>query len=234
MEWVFGQRRLLWSDPTVVGSWHPSVMGILNVTPDSFYDGGHHEHIERALARARLMADQGAAIIDIGGESTRPGAQRVSADEEARRVIPIIKALSATLDVAISVDTSKAKVAALALEAGADIVNDVTALTGDPGMIDVLAQSKAGVILMHMRGTPLTMQQGDLSSDNIVEEVGQYLSRRLSDLDAAGISRDRVCLDPGIGFGKTCAQNLQLLVSMGPLRALGRPLLSPLADSLEA
>lgn len=200
------------------------VMGILNVTPDSFSDGGQHAELDAALAHARRMIVEGAEIIDIGGESTRPGADPVSAGEECARVVPVIKALRAESPVAISIDTMKAEVARAALDAGADIVNDVTALTGDPAMPGVVRESRCGVALMHMIGTPRTMQQNP-DYDEVVTEVCEYLQTRRDALEAAGIARERIALDPGIGFGKTLEHNLQLLRELDRLVALGSPIL---------
>ncbi|HEX5525690.1 MAG TPA: dihydropteroate synthase [Solirubrobacterales bacterium] len=198
------------------------LMGVVNVTPDSFSDGGLYLDPEAAIAHGRELAAAGAEILDVGGESTRPGAAPVDEAEELRRVVPVIQAL-ADLDCEISIDTSKAAVAAAALDAGATIVNDVTALRGDPGMAGLCAERGCGVVLMHMLGEPRTMQE-DPRYDDVVAEVKAFLAGRLEAAVAAGISEERVWLDPGIGFGKTAAHNLELLRRLGELRELGRPL----------
>lgn len=202
----------------------PVVMGILNLTPDSFSDGGRFLDPDDALRRAREMAAEGADVIDLGGESTRPGAAEVSAGEEAARVVPVLRALREALELPVSVDTRKAAVAREALAAGARVVNDVSGLA-DPGMADTVASSGAGLVLMHMRGTPATMQ-GMTDYGDVVEEVAAELAAALARADAAGIARERVVLDPGIGFAKTAEHNLQLIASLRRLEArLGRPVL---------
>jgi dihydropteroate synthase len=198
------------------------LMGVVNVTPDSFSDGGLYLDPEAAIAHGRELAAAGAEVLDVGGESTRPGAEAVPEDEELRRVIPVIQGLVAT-EASISVDTSKAAVAAAALDAGAEIVNDVTALRGDSGMAALCAERGATVVLMHMRGKPRTMQD-DPRYEDVVAEVKAFLTERLEAATAAGIAEERVWLDPGIGFGKTAAHNMELLRRLGELRDLGRPL----------
>ena len=199
------------------------VMGVVNVTPDSFSDGGRYLDPEAAIARARSLAEQGAELVDLGGESTRPGALPVDADEELGRVLPVIDGLSrAGLPARISVDTSKAVVAARALEAGASFVNDITALRGDPEMVGVLASSGAECCLMHMLGSPRTMQ-ADPRYDDVVSEVKAFLEDRLSFATGRGIEEGRIALDPGIGFGKTVEHNLELLRRLDELVDLGRP-----------
>jgi dihydropteroate synthase len=198
------------------------LMGVVNVTPDSFSDGGLYLDPEVAVAHGRELAEAGAEILDVGGESTRPGADPVDAEEELRRVVPVIRGLG-DAGCRISVDTSKATVAAAALDAGATIVNDVTALRGDPGMAPLCAVRGATVVLMHMLGEPRTMQD-DPRYDDVVAEVKGFLAARLEAALAAGIAEERVWLDPGIGFGKTAAHNLELLRRLGELRELGRPL----------
>ena len=200
------------------------VMGILNVTPDSFSDGGHFAAHETALGHARKMIDEGAAIIDIGGESTRPGAQPVEAEEEIRRTLPVIRSLRAEWDGLISIDTTKAAVAQAALEAGADIVNDVSGLTTDPKMAVVCAGSQCGIVIMHMRGTPADMQENPTYSD-VVAEVRGYFQQRLETLGSQGIDPARLCFDPGIGFGKALEHNLDLLRHLDELSPPGFPLL---------
>ncbi|WP_434092585.1 dihydropteroate synthase [Roseiconus lacunae] len=202
----------------------PLVMGILNVTPDSFSDGGRHNELQRAIEVALQMQDDGADIIDIGGESTRPYSDPVATDDELGRVLPVIEGLSGKLTIPISIDTSKAAVAKAALKAGAEIINDVTGLEGDPEMLDVAVSSGAGVCAMHMKGTPQTMQN-DPCYENVVEEIYDYLWQRLQVIEAAGIARDRICLDPGIGFGKTHAHNLTLLQHTARFCDLGVPIL---------
>ena len=195
-------------------------MGVVNVTPDSFSDGGVHLRADAAIASARGMLDEGAAIVDVGGESTRPGSDGVPLDEELRRVVPVLEALAAT---PVSIDTAKAEVARRALELGAELVNDVTALRGDPELAKVVAEADAYVCLMHMRGEPRTMQL-DPVYDDVVSEVKAFLEERLAAV-AAGIPEEHVCLDPGIGFGKTVAQNFELVRRLDELAELGRPII---------
>lgn len=199
-------------------------MGIVNVTPDSFSDGGRYLAQGAAVRHALQLAQDGADILDIGGESTRPGAERVSVDEELRRVVGVISELRPQTDRLISIDTTKAEVARQALAAGADIVNDISGLTFDPAMPDVCAESGCGVIAMHILGTPQTMQD-DPQYDNVVSEVTSWLCRRLEELTQHGISAERIALDPGIGFGKTAGHNVELLSNIATLRALKRPVL---------
>src|SRR6266550_2776228 len=200
----------------------PSVMGVVNVTPDSFSDGGLHLDPDVAAQAARRMVEEGAAIVDVGGESTRPGSEGVSAGEELRRVVPVLDRLGGELPV--SIDTSKAAVARVALERGAILVNDVTALRGDPELAGVVAGAGAYLCLMHMQGEPRTMQAEPQYGD-VAVEVASFLEERLAFAVAQGIPEERVCLDPGIGFGKTVAQNLQLVRRLDVLLALGRPVL---------
>jgi dihydropteroate synthase len=199
----------------------PAVMGIVNVTPDSFSDGGVHLDPDRAAAAARQMLDDGAAIVDVGGESTRPGSEGVSLDEELRRVVPVLERLQG---LPLSVDTAKAEVARRALELGAELVNDVTALRGDPELAGVVADGDAYLCLMHMRGEPRTMQV-DPRYDDVAAEVATFLEQRLAFAVDAGIREERICLDPGIGFGKTAAQNFELIRRLDVLAGLGRPVL---------
>ena len=202
----------------------PLVMGIVNVTPDSFSDGGRFFSHQAAIEHGLRLADEGAEILDLGGESTRPGALPVEAAEQLRRVLPVIDTLSRRTAVPISIDTRSAEVAREAIAAGAQIINDITGLSGDPAMIDVAAQSQAGVCAMHMQGTPQTMQD-DPRYDDVVQEVRQYLAARRDALAAAGISPERIALDPGIGFGKRTVHNLALLSNAWRLHALGCPVL---------
>jgi dihydropteroate synthase len=199
----------------------PSVMGVLNVTPDSFSDGGVHLRVEPAVTSAWGMLDAGAAIIDVGGESTRPGSGGVDADEELRRVEPVLVDLSGA---PVSIDTSKAAVARRALELGVELVNDITALRGDPELAAVVAEGDCYLCLMHMQGEPRTMQV-DPIYDDVVSDVKRFLEERLSFAVSAGIREELVCLDPGIGFGKTAAHNFELVRRLDELRSLGRPLL---------
>lgn len=201
----------------------PVVMGILNVTPDSFSDGGRFTGLSAAVEHALAMVDAGAAIIDVGGESTRPGAAAVSAAEEIRRVAPVIEALVARTTAIISVDASKAAVLRAAVEAGATMINDVRALQ-EEGAIEVAAATKAAVCLMHMQGDPRTMQI-DPHYDNVVTDVTDFLASRVQACENAGIARGRMVIDPGIGFGKRVEHNLQLLAAVPELRALQLPIL---------
>jgi dihydropteroate synthase len=197
-------------------------MGILNVTPDSFSDGGRFLDTASAIERGVAMAARGADVIDIGGESTRPGAAAVPVDEELARVVPVIQALAQKISIPLSIDTSKAEVARRGLAAGAEIINDVTALSGDPGMAKVVRDAGAGVILMHMQGTPQIMQIQPHYAD-VVAEVVRYLQERLQFAESAGIAPARIALDPGIGFGKTAAHNIELLAHLDQIAQLGRP-----------
>ncbi len=200
------------------------LMGIVNVTPDSFSDGGEHLDADAAVAHGEHLVAEGADILDVGGESTRPGAPEVPADVETDRVVPVVEALTSRVDVPVSVDTSKAQVAEAALDAGATMVNDVTALTASPGIAKLAAEHDAGLVLMHMQGTPRTMQ-ADPTYDDVVREVRTFLSERAQQAQDAGIPRDRIVVDPGIGFGKTLQHNLALLRNLPALRALGHPIL---------
>ena len=197
----------------------PSVMGVINVTPDSFSDGGVHLDPDVAASAARAMVADGAAIVDVGGESTRPGSAGVTVEEELRRVVPVLERLAG---VPVSIDTAKAEVARRALALGAELVNDVTALRGDPELAGVLADSGAFLCLMHMQGEPRTMQ-ADPRYDDVVAEVAAFLEARLRVAVDAGIAEERICVDPGIGFGKTIAHNLELVRRLDEIAALGRP-----------
>jgi dihydropteroate synthase len=199
----------------------PSVMGVVNVTPDSFSDGGVNLRPEEAIVSARRMVDEGAAIVDIGGESTRPGSEAVSVEDELRRVVPVLEGLAGA---PVSIDTSKAEVARVALALGAELVNDVTALRGDPELAGVVADAGAYLCLMHMQGEPRTMQ-ADPRYDDVVAEVASFLEERLAFAVGAGIPEERICLDPGIGFGKSVEHNLELVRRLDVLVALGRPVL---------
>jgi dihydropteroate synthase len=197
------------------------LMGIVNVTPDSFSDGGEFLDPERAIAHGRELAEEGADVLDIGGESTRPGAEAVSAGEELLRVQPVVEALAGELPV--SIDTSKAVVAEAALDAGATMVNDVTALRGDPELAGVCAETSCELVLMHMLGDPRTMQENP-TYDDVVDDVKAFLSERIEFAVAAGVDEQRIWIDPGIGFGKTVEHNLELHRRLGKLAELGRPI----------
>jgi dihydropteroate synthase len=202
----------------------PLVMGIVNVTPDSFFDGGQYYDPQRAVAHALRLVAEGADLLDIGAESTRPGALPVDEHEERRRLLPVVSAVARAVSVPISVDTSKAEVARAALDAGAVMVNDVTALRGDGAMVDVVAEAGAGLVVMHMQGIPETMQQAP-HYDDVVGDVAQFLAERSRFAMDHGVERDRIVLDPGIGFGKTLTHNLDLLANLHAFTELGFPLL---------
>lgn len=199
----------------------PAVLGVLNVTPDSFSDGGRFVEPAAAIEYGRRLADEGAALVDVGGESTRPGAEPVSPEEELARVVPVLEGLSG---VSVSIDTSKAGVAIRALELGAELVNDVTALRGDDALADVIASAGAYLCLMHMQGEPRTMQLAP-RYDDVVSDVLAFLEERVAIAVERGIPEERICVDPGIGFGKTPDQNLELLRRLGEIGSLGLPVL---------
>lgn len=199
-------------------------MGILNVTPDSFSDGGRYLDPDKAIARGVQLALEGADIIDIGGESTRPGARPVSVEEELERVIPVIRGLRRALSISLSIDTYKADVAKKALEAGADLVNDISALRFDPAMVSLVASERVPVVLMHMQGTPQTMQEKPQYRD-VVAEVRKFLQSRVQFAVSMGVDRAQIIIDPGIGFGKELDHNLALLRGMPALASLGQPIL---------
>lgn len=202
------------------------IMGILNVTPDSFSDGGKYALSEMAVAAGVRMAEEGADMIDIGGESSRPGAEPVPEEEELRRVLPIVKGLVGKIDIPLSVDTMKATVARAALAEGAEIVNDISAMNYDASMTKVIAAAGAAVVLMHMRGTPKTMQTGDLAYRSLIDEIREYLQMSINKAEEAGISKFQTMVDPGIGFGKSPADNLRLLSRLDELSLLGRPVVT--------
>jgi dihydropteroate synthase len=202
----------------------PLVMGIVNVTPDSFSDGGRYDSVDAAVAHGLQLVADGADILDVGGESTRPYATPVPADEELRRVAEVVRRLAAASGVPVSIDTSKAAVARRAIELGAEIINDVTGLQGDADMLEVAHSSGAGICAMHMRGTPQTMQD-EPRYDDVVSEIHSYLAARRDALLAAGIPLERICLDPGIGFGKTHAHNRELMAHAARFLDLGTPIL---------
>lgn len=202
----------------------PRVLGIVNVTPDSFSDGGRFADATAAMAAGLALVRDGADALDVGGESTRPGADPVPPAVQRERVVPVIRALAARTTALLSVDTSSAAVAAAALDAGAHLVNDVTAGRGDPDLLPLVAARGAPVVLMHMLGTPRTMQQ-DVHYDDVVAEVAAFLAARVEAALAAGVARDRIVVDPGIGFGKTAAHNLRLIRDLGRIAALGYPVM---------
>lgn len=217
-EWHVGDRIL--QRKTI-----PILMGILNVTPDSFSDGGQFDTTSKAVEQALKLIDDGADIVDIGGESTRPGAAIVSLQDELHRTIPVISKLSQQSDVAISIDTTKAEVAKQAMAAGASIINDISGLSFDQDMIDVAAETQAAVCVMHIKGTPQSMQQNPVY-DDVVKEVTQFLQIQRDACIAGGIPAERICIDPGIGFGKTAAHNLQLMQATDAMaNELKRPIL---------
>jgi dihydropteroate synthase len=205
----------------------PAVMGVLNVTPDSFSDGGRFSGRAAALDRARQMAHEGAAIVDVGGQSTRPGAVVIGVEEELARVVPVVEALCAELALPVSVDTSRPEVMRAALAAGASMINDVAALR-TPGALEAVAASSAAVCLMHMQGEPQTMQVAP-RYDDVVAEVREFLERRVRAAEAAGIARARMVVDPGFGFGKLLEHNLRLLAGLGQLAPAGVPVLAGLS-----
>jgi dihydropteroate synthase len=202
------------------------IMAILNVTPDSFSDGGRYGCPEAAVAAGVHLAEAGADILDIGGESSRPGAETVSTEEELRRVIPVIKALSGKVHIPLSIDTTKSVVAREALDAGAEIINDISSMRFDAGMPAVMASSGAAVVFMHMRGVPQTMQQGDLHYPSLMAEIIDFFHERLNAAQSVGIMPDRIIIDPGLGFGKSRSDNLKLLRHLAEFKALGRPILT--------
>lgn len=200
------------------------VMGVLNVTPDSFYDGGRYTQLDAAVQRALQMVEEGADIIDIGGESTRPGSQPVPEEEELRRVLPVIEAIRARVDVPLSIDTTKSRVAERALRAGACLVNDISGLGFDPHMAEIIAEHGALCCIMHIQGTPQTMQRNP-QYDDVVRDISRYFEQRLALAERSGIPRDRIWLDPGIGFGKTVEHNLDILRRLREFTVFGLPLL---------
>jgi dihydropteroate synthase len=215
--WTFGGQRF------ELGRF-PKLMGIVNVTPDSFSDGGHFTDVDAAVNHGLQLVEEGADILDIGGESTRPGATPVSLKEELARVLPVIEALKRQSSIPLSIDTTKAEVARQAISAGACIVNDISGLAWDPEMIPLCAETDAGIICMHILGTPRTMQN-EPHYEDVVGEISQYFEARLQALEQARISRGRVVLDPGVGFGKTAEHNLEILSHVKEFRQLDRPVL---------
>jgi len=213
-KWLFSERQAR----------RPLVMGVLNTTPDSFSDGGKFDRVDAAAAHAEAMAAEGADLIDIGGESTRPGSNRVAADEQIRRVVPVLRRVAQRLPVAFSIDTTQSEVAAAALDAGASIINDISAGRDDPDMFSFAARNRTPIVLMHMLGHPATMQVAPRYED-VTAEVSGFLNDRLIEAGIRGIDPERILLDPGIGFGKSTRHNLELLRRLMELTVLGRPLL---------
>ncbi|TWT59901.1 dihydropteroate synthase [Rubinisphaera italica] len=215
--WKFGKREYQ------LGK-HPLIMGIVNVTPDSFSDGGQFLQTQSAVEHALQLVEEGADFLDIGGESTRPGAEPVSTEDEISRVLPVVEALSGKTAIPISIDTTKAEVAQACLSAGAEIINDISGLTFDEQMPEVCREADAGIVCMHIKGTPQTMQENP-HYENCVQEIDEWLQARLKMLNEQGIDSTRLVLDPGIGFGKTAEHNLEILSSIKQLRKSGRPVL---------
>lgn len=214
----------LTSNHKVLDLSQPQIMGILNVTPDSFSDGGQYQQLDAAIAQVKAMIDAGASIIDIGGESTRPGAQEVSLEEELRRVIPLVKAIRQISDVWISIDTSKAEVMKQSIESGADLINDIRSLS-EPGALEVVAEYGVPVCIMHMQGQPKNMQDNPDYSD-VLKDVDDYLTRRIEECVQAGIQRENIIIDPGFGFGKTVEHNYHLLAHLEHFHHYGLPILA--------
>jgi dihydropteroate synthase len=201
------------------------IMGIINMTPDSFSDGGRFKSINEAVDHGVRLEEEGADILDIGGESTRPGSARVSRKEEIKRVVPVIEKLSRRIRIPVSVDTMKAEVARVAMDSGSEIINDISAMRFDRKMLEVVAESQAPVILMHMRGTPRMMQEGDLRYRSLMGEIIRFLGERIEKAVAGGVTRENIIVDPGIGFGKKAEDNLRIIRHLRELKTLGRPIL---------
>jgi len=202
----------------------PLIMGILNLTPDSFSDGGRFFTIQSAVDQAKRLEDEGADILDIGGESTRPYSQAVAEEDELRRIVPVLEKIQDTVRIPISIDTTKAAVAQAAVDLGAEIINDVSGLEADPAMVEIARSRQAGVCAMHMQGTPQTMQDNP-SYNNVIADILGYLRKRDALLVEQGIAPERICLDPGIGFGKSHVHNLELVQKASEFHAIGRPIL---------
>lgn len=217
-------RELICGNYTLKFGKRTQVMGIVNVTPDSFSDGGRFLDIQSAIEHAKYMTGEGADIIDIGGESTRPGSEAVTAEEEMGRVIPVIESLVREINVPISIDTCKSEVAKAALDAGASIINDISAMRFDPKIAEVAAQKKAPLILMHMKGTPKDMQKNPKYTD-VMGEIKEFLNERIEFAVSKGMARDKLIIDPGIGFGKTVNHNYEIIKNLKELKALGLPIL---------
>jgi len=199
------------------------VCGILNITPDSFFDGGLYNNKRKAIERARQLVHEGAEMLDIGGASSRPGADPVAADEERKRIMPVLEALVDEVDILISVDTYRSQIAKEALEIGVDIINDITSLGEDPDMAYVVAESGAGMVLMHMQGSPSTMQKNP-KYDDVIAEISSFLQEAFNTATASGIDKDKIAIDPGIGFGKRPEHNLEIIRRLSELRDLGQPI----------
>lgn len=217
LPWTFGRRAYRLGEA-------PLIMGIVNITPDSFSDGGQFLDVERAVAHALQLAEQGADILDLGGESTRPNATPVSLEEELARVLPVVEQLASRTELPLSIDTTKAEVARRCLAAGAEIINDISGLTFDPEMPAVCSEYRAGIVCMHIQGTPQTMQLNPTYGD-CARDIHDWLRARLEFLESRGIPSERTVIDPGIGFGKTAEHNVTLLASIRQFRQLGRPVL---------
>jgi dihydropteroate synthase len=202
----------------------PLIMGILNITPDSFYDGGKYYKIEDAIAHARQMIEDGADIIDVGGESTRPFSELISLDDELKRVIPVIKSIRTHSDITISIDTNKAQIAQEAHLAGADIVNDISGFTFDPDMASTVARLNMYAVIMHIKGTPKDMQQNPCYED-VISEIKAFFIERMAFARKHGVDEERIILDPGIGFGKRVEDNLKIIKHLGDFKVLGKPIL---------
>lgn len=215
--WNLRERPFAWGTRTYI-------MAVLNVTPDSFSDGGQFDAVETALQQAKHLAASGADILDIGGQSTRPNAADVSVEEELRRVIPVIQAVRQELDIPISIDTTRSQVARAAIAAGADLVNDISGGTYDSDLLPTVAELKVPIVLMHIRGTPRTMQQ-QTDYQDLIGEIRHFLANQISTAIAAGIPKSQIAIDPGIGFAKTYAQNLEILRQLPAFKELGCPLL---------
>jgi dihydropteroate synthase len=224
MDRIAEKRYWACRDSQIEISNRTQIMGILNVTPDSFSDGGLYDDVERAVRHGVHMAEEGADIIDVGGESTRPGSETVSTRDELDRVIPVISELHTKVNIPISIDTTKSAVAAEAIRAGASIVNDISGMTFDDRMKNIVAESGAGVVMMHIKGQPKTMQQ-DIHYDNLIEDILSTLSFLIRAAQKAGIEPDRIVIDPGIGFGKTVEHNFEIIRELKRFHKLGRPIL---------
>lgn len=222
-----GQSEYIWktSRRKIVLGKKTMVMGILNVTPDSFSDSGLFYSPQKAIEHGLRMADEGADIIDIGGESTRPGSRSVAVNVELKRVLPVIEGLIGKIRIPISVDTKKAQVARIAVDAGAEIINDITALNGDKDMVKIVMETRAAVILMHMRGKPRNMQKGSLTYDNLMGEITDYLKTSSEKVMKAGVEKDCIVVDPGIGFGKNYEDNYKIIKNLSGLKVLGMPVM---------
>jgi dihydropteroate synthase len=216
--WKTSKRKMTLGEKTMI-------MGVLNVTPDSFSDGGTFYSPEKAIEHGLKMAAEGADIIDIGGESTRPGSSYVPVNVELKRVIPVIQGLAKKIKIPLSIDTKKARVAKEAVEAGAEIVNDISALNGDKKMAETIAETRAGVVLMHMRGTPPNMQKGSLAYNNLMGEIADYLKKSIDKALKAGVREDSIAIDPGIGFGKSVTDNYAIIRKLDELKAIGMPIM---------